>query len=81
MSAKVFFGDVCAYVPGPRLEKANYHRIGAAFRDGDRISIKIDTFPIPQSGWQGWCNIFPRASGSRPPADEPPPLPESDIPF
>ena len=59
--SKQRIGDACAYIPGLDGGKAQYRRIGTAFAedDGSRISIKIDTLPINNSGWTGWVNIFP----------------------
>lgn len=73
--SKEILGDACAYIaPLRRNDKARYLKIGLALRDGDRISLKIDTLPLPESGWEGWINVFPRrenlgqthASESRP---------------
>jgi hypothetical protein len=64
---KSVLGDACAYIPGPRQgDKARYYKIGLAMRDGDRISIKIDTLPLPGMGWSGWINIFPSERQPRP---------------
>ena len=58
---KEFIGDVCAHCPpeGAR-QKTMYPRVGSAFREGSRISIKLDCMPLPNVGWSGWLNIFPR---------------------
>ena len=81
--SKELLGDVCAYIPSTTAGgKANYPRIGVAFKDGDRISIKIDTIPFAGSRWEGWINIYPRRT-----AEEPTPGKSSsanfddDIPF
>lgn len=58
--AKEIMGDACAFIPGKNGDKNRYFRIGTALRDGDRVSLKIDTIPLPQSGWDGWVNIFPK---------------------
>lgn len=59
--AKEILGDACAYIPGPRQgDKARYYKIGLAMQDGDRISLKLDTLPLPGTGWGGWINIFPQ---------------------
>lgn len=88
MSREVL-GDVCAYIKSPGAEKASYYKCGVAFRaDDGRMSIKIDTLPIPGQ-WTGWLNIFPQQQqGERPPLK---PLPkrapkpfddfDDDIPF
>lgn len=61
-----FIGDACAYIKQPGGEKAKYYRIGSAYRDGERISIKIDTLPLSGIGWDGWVNVFRRDAGERP---------------
>jgi len=58
--AKEIIGDACAYIPGVNGVKNRYFKIGTGMRDGDRISVKIDTIPLPGLGWDGWVNIFPR---------------------
>lgn len=61
--AKKLIGDACAYIPGQGKDgKVAYPRIGLVFQDsGDkRLSIKIDTLPLPGSGWTGWVNVFER---------------------
>lgn len=87
MATKTKLGDFCAHVM--EGDKSYYVRIGAAFvepddRTGeDRISIKVDSLPINQSHWTGWCNIFkphPGAAHSRRPADDIQDL-NDDIPF
>jgi hypothetical protein len=63
---KTILGDACAHCP--RADgTTSYPRIGLAFSEPDRdnpdalrISIKLDTLPIPSTGWSGWVNIFPR---------------------
>jgi len=58
--ALTLMGDACAHIPAHANNgKSAYRQIGKAFRDGDRISIKIDTLPLPGCGWEGWVNIFP----------------------
>lgn len=54
---KIKLGDLMADL-GPKAsgEGRNYAKIGCAYQDGDRISIKIDTMPIGQ--WAGWANVF-----------------------
>ncbi len=67
--SKSLLGDLCAYIPKrPGQEKPSYPRVGSAFIDSDtqRISLKIDTMPIPGSGWEGWLNVFPRERGEKP---------------
>lgn len=67
--SKEILGDACAYIaPTVRGGKARYHKIGIAMRDsdGDRISLKLDTLPLPGSGWEGWINIFPSERQPRP---------------
>ena len=57
--AKEFIGNVTAYIPPKgREEKGRSKLIGTAYKsETGQISFVIDTLPIPQSGWQGWCNI------------------------
>jgi len=65
--AKEVIGDACAYIPGPRQgDKARYHKIGIAMQEGDRLSLKLDTLPLPGTGWTGWINIFPNDRPARP---------------
>ncbi len=84
--SKEFFGDVCAHCPpqGSR-EKAMYPRIGSAFKDGDRISLKLDCLPLDSAGWSGWVNIFPRDLSDHNPRAKPKSalqeLMDDDIPF
>lgn len=87
--AKEIIGDACAFIAGVAGAKNRYLRIGTGMRDGDRISVKIDTLPVPGSGWEGWINIFPRdnvtrskrSTGVQVPDDNFPPYTEDDIPF
>ena len=73
--SKENIGDACAYFPAAtKGEKSRYVRIGSAFRDGDRISVKIDSLPL--GDWGGWINIFPR---DRPAANKS--SVDDDIPF
>lgn len=55
--ARQVIGDAYAYIPNAG-GKATYRKIGTAFREGERISVKIDTLPLPGSSWEGWVNIF-----------------------
>lgn len=92
--SKEILGDACAYIaPAIRGGKARHLKLGTAMQDGDRLSLKLDTLPLPGSGWEGWINIFPPrdrldSRGSSPPASKPrSPSPsgfddmEDDIPF
>lgn len=72
--AKKILGDACAYIPAAPGGKNRYMKIGIALTDGDRISLKLDTLPIPGTGWEGWVNIFPIAGTRRVVEDD-------DIPF
>lgn len=63
---KTIIGDACAHCPRPD-GTTSYPRIGLAFSEPDRdnpevqrLSLKLDTLPIPSAGWSGWVNIFPR---------------------
>lgn len=54
-----FAGEVSAYTPGKNGAKGTYRRIGSFFQGDDgRLSAKIDTLPIPGTGWEGWINFF-----------------------
>lgn len=58
---KEVIGDACAYIPGARPgDKTRYPRIGLAMQDNGRISLKLDSLPLPGTGWTGWIYIFPR---------------------
>ena len=72
--AKKILGDACAFIPAAPGGKNRYMKIGIALTDGDRISLKLDTLPIPGAGWEGWVNIFPIAGTRRVVEDD-------DIPF
>lgn len=58
--AKKILGDACAYIPAAPGGKNKYIKIGIAMTDGDRISLKIDCFPLQGQGWEGWINVFPQ---------------------
>ena len=60
--AKKILGDACAFIPGVAGGKNRYMKIGIAMTDGDRISLKLDTLPLPGTGWEGWVNIFPSSN-------------------
>lgn len=63
---KELLGGVCGHIPQAYDGKSRYIRMGTAFKDKQgRISIKLDTIPIPGAGWVGWVNIFP-PKGDRP---------------
>lgn len=86
--AKEFLGDACAFIPGPQGEGKNkYYRIGSAYRDGERISFKIDTLPLAGSSWEGWVNVFPRGLQDNNPRSKSPSashlssLMDDDLPF
>ena len=63
--SKEILGDACAFIRGINGDKNRYPRIGIAMKDGERISIKLDTIPIDKT-WEGWINIFPRDEAQRP---------------
>ena len=67
-------GDACAYFPAEYGGKPRYAKIGTAFRDGTRISLKIDTLPLAGSGWQGWVNVLATSKFPSPPPLEEAPL-------
>lgn len=86
--SKIAIGDFCAHVPsGQAGVKGTYKKIGVVFRDSERggLSVKIDTLPLPGSGWSGWCNVFEEQG--KPAAPQPrsfapaTSFPEDDIPF
>lgn len=56
---KEILGDACAFIKGINGQPNRYPRIGIAMKDGDRISVKLDSIPIDKA-WEGWINIFPR---------------------
>ena len=66
-------GDACAYFPAEYGGKTRYAKLGTAFREDNRISIKIDTLPVAGSNWQGWVNILPTSKFvPKPPLEEAP---------
>jgi len=80
--SKEVIGDACAFIKGTGGEKNKYPRIGLALKDDDgRISIKIDTIPLPGTGWEGWVNIFPKDGDSKPRVARPSTFSDDDIPF
>jgi len=69
-------GDACAYIKGENGEKNRYLKMGTAIlRSDNSLSLKLDTIPLGNSGWQGWVNVFWKdAQGqniARPPAARP----------
>lgn len=79
--SKTHLGDVCAHMKIGADSK--YVKIGSAFSDDNRISLKIDSLPIPATGWTGWLNVFPRRDAASPassPSERPYPD-EDEIPF
>ena len=53
-------------LPARQGDKARYVRVGTAVQDDDgRISLKVDTLPVPNTGWSGWLNIFTK-EGNKP---------------
>jgi hypothetical protein len=84
--SKTFIGDFCAHVPSDKVgAKGNYKKIGAVFRDErtGAISVKIDTLPVPGSGWLGWCNVFQdrEQSTANTPAPTVQHVTDDDLPF
>lgn len=80
-------GDVCADL-GKREEgdkSSRYKRIGVAFKDDTgRLSIKIDTLPLPNDTWKGWTNIFfdeDKTTTAPPKGSRQAQLEDDDIPF
>ena len=77
-------GLVKAHCPGKGIDgKPRYLTLGAMFRDpvSDRYSIKLDFIPVGDSGWSGWCNVFPETAKDRPAETASKSLPDDDIPF
>ncbi len=72
--AKIYEGRVAAFIsreaPGNTTGKAIYRNIGAWYTDPDHPdrppSLKIDTLPLPGSGWDGWVNLFHKDEGKTP---------------
>lgn len=57
--AKKILGDACAYIPGVNGGKNRYLKIGMLMQDERaRYTLKIDTLPLPGTGWEGWVNVF-----------------------
>ena len=72
-------GDAMAHIPGSKGAKSQYRKIGTVFkRDEGDLVIKIDTLPIPGSGWEGWVNVWTDASKPR---ATPTTESDADIPF
>jgi len=95
-TSKQLTGDACAYIKGENGEKNRYLKMGTAIlRLDNSLSLKLDTMPLANSGWQGWINVFwkdeqgqnvPRSTSSiipiRPPSRSPGPSDfDDDIPF
>jgi len=77
-------GDACAYIPQGGGKKALYVKIGAAFIDEEDnwVALKLDSIPIPGSGWTGWINIFNEETRKTAPANREKELGfDDDIPF
>jgi hypothetical protein len=78
-------GLVKAHCPGKGLDgKPKYITMGAMFKDSvtGRFSIKLDSIPVGDSGWSGWCNVFEETEKDRPrSAPRPAVFDEDDIPF
>jgi hypothetical protein len=84
-------GLVKAHCPGKGLDgKPKYITMGAMFKDSEtgRFSIKLDSIPVGDSGWSGWCNVFEETEIDRRQAGTAGPKPKSrfiaeddDIPF
>lgn len=89
--AKEVWGDACACIQEEGKDKSYYYKIGNVIYDNtyDTFSIKIDTLPIPGSGWTGWINLFKKTERSQEnykPAKATtgkpvPDFPDDDIPF
>lgn len=82
--SKTLIGDACADMgKAPGADKRKYIRIGTVFRDDTygSLSIKIDTLPLPGTGWEGWINVFERQPAESAKRAAPRALGEEDIPF
>lgn len=83
--SRELLGDACAYMKKSGAEKASYRKIETAFKDEQgRISVVLDTLPLPHSGWEGWINVFPTsetAVGKKPVKQNYSADFEDDIPF
>lgn len=51
-------------------EKKRYQTIGSVIETGKGLMAKIESVPVVEGGWSGWCYL-----------NEPRPKEESDIPF
>ena len=80
---KELIGDLSAYIPASSAGgKANYVRIGVAFKEAgsEKISFKIDSLPLANSGWTGWVNVYTRSAPAANPAQGVK-FEEDEIPF
>lgn len=68
--SREIIGDACAFIKTPEGQPNRYLKLGLAMKEGDRLSLKLDTLPLPGCGWDGWINVFPHKDreGKTPPA-------------
>jgi len=84
--SRTILGDACAFIPGKNGEKNRYLKLGLAMKDDSgRLSLKLDTLPLPGSDWEGWINVFEREPAAIPVRTAPPRYApddlDDDIPF
>lgn len=74
MALRKKFEASAAIPPNGRCERTSYRRIGTLFEDtGTGLPVlKIDTLPLPESGWQGWVNFRDLPSPKTAPEDDEP---------
>lgn len=74
MALRKKFEASAAIPPKERGERTSYQRIGTLFEDVDtgRPVLKIDTLPLPESGWQGWVNFRDLPTQKTAPEDDEP---------
>lgn len=85
--SKIKVGDAMGYC-GSEGGRGHYVKMGVVFSEVvnagvERLSIKIDAIPLPQSGWNGWVNIWTEATKpTKRAAPDPDPFNgDDDIPF
>ena len=81
--SKIKIGDAKAYCKQGN-DKTHYYKVGVLYKDSERgnLSLKIDTLPIQDIGWNGWINIFEENKKESSGPDTPTyPICEDDIPF
>lgn len=46
-------------------EKVRYQRIGSVIETKKGVMIKLDSIPLVENGWQGWCYCFQPKEGDK----------------